>query len=109
MPRYILVYWLRDPDGAPPVALIAPGGRVRLNGTRDPELLWAIRDALADETFVHDRASGLPLPGPATLADQWSPAWAGAVLASLPGVGLRGRAVGYDAPPPEPPPPQSAL
>src|SRR5215211_5985107 len=46
MTQYILVYWLRDPDGATPVALIVPGGRIRLNGTRDPELLWAIRDAL---------------------------------------------------------------
>jgi hypothetical protein len=96
MARYILVYGLRDPDDARPVALIAPGGGVRLNGTHDPELLWAIRDALAEETFVHDGASGRTWPGPATQRDQQSAGWAGAVVASLPGVGLRGRAVGYD-------------
>ena len=96
MTQYILVYWLRDSDGATPVALITPGGRIRLHGTHDPELLWAIRDALADESFAPDPASGRPRPGPATQRDQCSPAWAGAVLASLAGVGLRGRAVGYD-------------
>ena len=95
MVRYILVYWLHDRDGARPVALVAPGGGVRLNGTHDPELLWAIRDALTEETFVHDRASGRTLPGPATQRDQQSAGWAGAVVASLPGVGLRGRAMGY--------------
>ncbi len=58
MPQYIMVYGLRAAEGARPVALIAPGGGVRLNGTRNPELLRAIRDALAEETFVHDGASG---------------------------------------------------
>jgi hypothetical protein len=94
MDKYIVVYRLRDSSNARPVAVVYPSGRVA--GTRDPELVWAIRAALTEDSAVYSPQAGKTLHGAASRRDPLSLDWATAVLGALSDQGLRGRAVGYD-------------
>jgi hypothetical protein len=100
--RHILIFRMRDPHDATPVAVLYPDGRI--TGTADPALVQTIQQALA----VPDTSIYMPahyfLQGPASRYNPNHWRWPLAVGAALWSRGLRGRPVGWTLPPTPMPP-----